>query len=238
MILGIDVGNTSIVYGRIDDPGNEEMNRVDTGINSVSEILRYYRHGKFEGAILSSVVPAVTEVLKTAIPGLKVISHKMNMNITIGIDHPEELGQDLIVGAVAAVENYELPLAVIDMGTASTIFIVDQNHIFRGGTIHPGMNIELKSLDKCTALLPGLSFEKPEKVLGTNTVDCIRSGILYGHAGMADGIITQIEKELGYPLNCIATGGLARYIIPLCSHQITLDEELILKGLRILYQMN
>ena len=238
MILGIDTGNTNIVYGRIDINGEYQTERILTKLESVDEIVKYYYENKYEGAILSSVVPAITDAFREKLPGIKIVSPDMNMSITIGIDDPYELGQDLIVGAEAAVNEYSLPVAIIDMGTASTIFVVDKDKVFRGGTIHPGMGIELKSLDKCTALLPGISFEAPDKVFGTNTHDCILSGVLYGHAGMIDGILDNMENELGYKLNCIATGGLAKFIQPLTRRKIGIDDNLILKGLYILYQKN
>jgi len=144
----------------------------------------------------------------------------------------------MIVDAVAAMEEYPLPLAIIDMGTATTISVVDIQGNYIGGIIHPGLRISLDTLSSKTAQLPQVNLDMPKKVIAKNTVDSMRSGILFGHAGMMDGIISRMEEELGQKLNVVATGGLAPFVTPLCKHDITVDDNLLLKGLLKLYMKN
>ncbi len=213
----------------------------DINTGTASEIPSSDLH--FTGAIISSVVPSIVpELLKVVFLfyGLNamVVDPKMNMNIRIPERYHAELGPDIIAGLVAAGAQYEAPFAVIDMGTASTIFAVDSSRNFIGGTIHPGIGIELKSLCTNTAMLPRIDFRVPTCVIGKNTDECIQSGVFYGHAGMIDTILDHMEEELGYKLNAIATGGLGRFIAPLCRRHIEYDEDLLLKGLYILYVFN
>lgn len=144
----------------------------------------------------------------------------------------------MIVDAIAAMSEYPLPLAVIDMGTATTISVVDEHGNYIGGIIHPGLRISLDTLSSKTAQLPQVNLDIPKKVIAKNTVDSMRSGILFGHAGMMDGIISRMEEELGQKLNVVATGGLAPFVTPLCKHDIIVDDNLLLKGLLKLYIKN
>ena len=144
----------------------------------------------------------------------------------------------MIVDAVAAIKEYPCPLIIIDMGTATTMTVVDHAGNYIGGVILPGLKVSLDSLSSKTAQLPFISLDIPQKVIGKNTIDCMRSGIMYGTAGTIDGILDRMEKELGEPPTVLATGGLSRFIVPLCRHKIVYDEALLLKGLLILYQKN
>lgn len=234
MILAIDVGNTNTVIGD---------KRCKTNMIEIRSLLSSMRGDSYEGAILSSVVPALnsqichTVFLQFGIDTI-VVNPKMEMNIDIPEKYHEELGADIIVGCVGAAEEYPCPLAVIDMGTASTIFVLDKNRTFVGGTIHTGIGLELSALTEKTAQLPKTSFEAPDRVIGQNTEECMRAGVLYGHAGMIDGILDHIEEELGSKVTAVATGGLGGYIVPLCRHEIIYDYDLLIKGLKILYEKN
>ena len=234
MILAIDVGNTNTVIGE---------KRCKTNMIEIRSLLASMRGEDYEGAILSSVVPALnkhicnTVFLQFGIDTI-VVDPKMNMNITIPEKYHEELGADIIVGCVGAAAEYPCPLAVIDMGTASTIFVLDKDNVFLGGTIHTGIALELNALTEKTAQLPKTSFEAPDKVIGQNTEECMRAGVLYGHAGMIDGILDHIEKELDCSVTAVATGGLGGYIVPLCRHEIKYDYDLLIKGLNLLYEKN
>ena len=160
---------------------------------------------------------------------------KTGMNILM--DNPKTVGSDLIVDAVAAIRDYPCPIIVIDMGTATTMSVVDPAGNYIGGTILPGLRISLDTLSSKTAQLPSISLDIPQKGhREKNTIDCMRSGIMYGNAGMIDGLIDRIEEELGQPASLVATGGLSRFIMPLCRHQIQYDEALMLKGLLILFE--
>jgi type III pantothenate kinase len=142
------------------------------------------------------------------------------------------------VDAVAALRDYPCPIIIIDMGTATTVSVVDHSGNYIGGAILPGLRVSLNSLSSKTAQLPSISLDIPKNVIGKNTIDCMRSGIMYGNAGMLDGIIERMEEELGEPATVVATGGLARFVTPLCRHKIIYDEALLLKGLLILYEKN
>ena len=139
---------------------------------------------------------------------------------------------------MAALAEYPAPLVLIDLGTATTIEVIEPENVFIGGLIFPGVMVSLDSLSSHAAQLPGISLDKPKKVIGKNTVDCMRSGMMYGTAAMLDGLIDRIAEELGHQSTIIATGGLAQFVIPLCKHEIILEKELLLKGLNIIYKKN
>ena len=253
MILAIDMGNTNIVVGGIDENNTYFLERVLTRTDSTAlewaltfnDLFGFvgYKPEDFEGAIMASVVPQAN---KAVLSGLtKVlgytpinVTYDMNSGLKYGTDNPSETGPDLIAGMVAAMNEYPLPLAVIDLGTATTISIVDSDCTFQGAVIHPGIKKSLSAMTDSASLLPKIDISHIESALGRNTIDCMKSGVLYGHAGMIDGCLNNIEKELGYNLNVIATGGLAGYVAELCEHDITVDSSLLLKGLLILYNMN
>ena len=140
--------------------------------------------------------------------------------------------------AVAALAEYEPPLTLLDLGTATTIEVVDRGNTYVGGCIIPGVRVSLEALTSRTAQLPGIRLDRPKKVIGKNTVDCMRSGIMYGTAAMLDGMLDRVEEELGYSTTVVATGGMAQFIAPLCRREMTLEKDLLLKGLNILYKKN
>ena len=233
MILAIDMGNTNIVIGCIDSERTWFVERLTTSHDktgteyaiNIKNILEIHqiKPAQIEGAILSSVVPPLNGI-------------KTGMNILM--DNPKTVGSDMIVDAVAAIREYPAPIIIIDMGTATTMSVVDRAGNYIGGVILPGLYVSLDSLSSKTAQLPSISLDIPKKVIGKNTVDCMRSGAMYGNAGMIDGIIERMEDELGETATVIATGGLSRFVVPLCRHKITYDETLLLKGLLILYEKN
>lgn len=253
MILTIDMGNSNIVIGGIDEQQTYFLERITTNRNrtdleyavDIKNILEIHQTmiKDIDGAILSSVVPPLNTTITNAVKkvtGLDCLCVNTHMKTGLGflMDHPETIGSDLIVDSVAAMHEYPLPLAVVDMGTATTITIVDENKNYIGGIIYPGIRVSLDSLSSRTAQLPFIDLNQAGSVIGKNTVDSMKNGILYGHAGMVDGILSAMEAELTKPLTVVATGGLAKFIVPLCKHKIVLEEDLLLKGLLILYQMN
>lgn len=253
MILAIDMGNTNIVIGAIDSQKTYFVerittNHVKTGMEyaiNIKSILDIYdiKTAEIEGAILSSVVPPLNAAICSAVNkvlGFRplIVGSGMKTGINIKMDNPKTVGSDMIVDAVAAINEYPCPLIIIDMGTATTMSVIDSAGSYIGGVILPGLKVSLDSLSSKTAQLPSISLDIPEKVIGKNTIDCMRSGIMYGNAGMIDGMIERIEAELGTPATVIATGGLSRFIVPLCKHHIDYDEALLLKGLWLLYQKN
>lgn len=253
MILVIDIGNTNIVAGCVE--GKEILFRERLSTAHRATMLEYsvlfktafemngIDYKKIEGAIISSVVPSVTNVIKDAIAKLcdvtpMIVGPGVKTGISIVIDNPAQLGSDLVVDAVASVEEYSVPQIVIDMGTATTISVVDGKKQFLGGAILPGVAVSHDALIGRTSQLPKVAFEKPKKLIGSNTVDSIKSGIMYGNAGAIEGIVDRFEEELGEKCTVIATGGLAKAIVPLCKREIIIDEDLLLKGLMLIYEKN
>ena len=253
MILAIDMGNTNIVIGGIDAAQTYFVerittNHVKTGLEyaiNIKNILEIHNIDKsqVEGTILSSVVPPLNATISSAVKKIfgfrpKLVGSGMKTGLNIIMDNPKTVGSDMIVDAVAASKEYPLPAIIIDMGTATTMSVLDQKGNYTGGVILPGLRVSLDSLSSKTAQLPSISLDIPQKVIGKNTIDCMRSGIMYGNAGMIDGIIERMEEELGEKATVIATGGLSRVVVPLCRHTIIYDEALLMKGLWILYEKN
>lgn len=253
MILALDVGNTNIVVGCLDDENVFFECRLSTDKNKTeAEYAVIFKNlidiydvdlNKISGAIISSVVPPITNVLKNAVftvTGCEPVEVdiKMNHGLIINTKNPEELGNDLIVAAVAGLDKFKPPLIIFDMGTATTISVIDTDGVFRGVSILPGVKTAMYALFDNASQLPAIKIEAPKSVIGTNTIECMQSGAVYGNASMMDGMIDRIEKELGEKTTVLATGGLARFLIPHCTHQIEYDENMMLKGLQILYNKN
>lgn len=252
MILAVDIGNTNIVVGCCEGDKVSFVERISTNHTateleyavSIKTIIELYNIDPraIDGAIISSVVPSVTTMMKRAVKKITslnamVIGPGVKTGLSILIDNPAQLGSDLVVDAVAGIHEYGAPLIVIDMGTATTFSVIDKNKNYIGGVIIPGMGISLNATISHASQLPKIGFEKPKKLIGTNTVDCMKSGILYGTASQIDGMIDRIHEEIG-DAKVVATGGLAGTVIELCKNDITLDDELLLKGLMIIYNKN
>ena len=254
MILTIDIGNSNITIGayRKDEllflsrMGTDRSKMPDEYAIAIRSILHLYGYNSddVDGAIISSVVPPLIPSMKQAISRIKPINiltvgPGIKTGLHIAIDNPAQLGADLVCVSVAAQEKYPLPSIVIDMGTATTISAMDREGKMRGGSIMPGVRISLEALSSRTAQLPQIDLtEAPKNVIGANTIDCMRSGVLYGNACMLDGMIDRYRAELGEDLTVIATGGLAPSITALCRNKIILDDNLVLEGLRIMYEKN
>ena len=253
MILAIDVGNTNIVLGTIENGEIRTILRLHTNLQatsseyaiSLSQLLKFYEVDPkgFEGTILSSVVPPVTEALKGALRQLTgrdctVVGPGMKTGMNMRIDDPGTLAGDVLVGEVAAMNSYGCPVIVMDLGTANTVTVVDKDGAFRGGAILPGIKLGYAALAAGTSLLPDISITPPPKAVASNTVDCMRSGAVFGTAAILDGLSERMEAELGYPCTLVATGGLASSIIPYCRREIVCDDDLLLKGLWILWEKN
>ena len=253
MILALDIGNTNIVLGCIE--GEEILFEARIATDLVKTSDQYCAELKgmlslFEvspaditGSIISSVVPPVLNSFRTAIRKLTgktplVVGLGIKTGLNIRVDNPAEVGSDLIVAAVAAIAQYGAPLLLVDMGTATTITAIDSSGSFVGGCICPGVKISMEALTGRTAQLPGISLDEPQKAIGKNTRDCMRSGIMLGAAAMLDGLLDRMEQELGTPVQVVATGGIAKFVLPLCRRELIYDRSLMLRGLRLLYQRN
>ena len=156
----------------------------------------------------------------------------------MGVPDPHAVGKDRLVDAAYAAANFPLPVITVDLGTATTFNVVDENRVFRGGVICPGLSTGLRALGERCAQLPQVRLSSPKTAIGVNTESCMLSGSVLGTAVLLDGITQRIEEELGRPATLVVTGGLAKYVTPLCRHPLTYDPELLLKGLALLYQMN
>lgn len=253
MVLAVDIGNSNIVLGCFEDEKILFIERLSTNQNStaleyavvIKTILElnHLSDVPFDGSIISSVVPSVTHTVQEAVrrlTGLEamIVGPGIRTGLKIMLDNPAQLGSDRVADAVAATHDYPCPLIIIDMGTATTISAIDRNKNFLGGMIIPGIRVSLESLAMRTSQLPKISLDPPKKVIGSNTVDCMRSGIIYSTASSIDGVVERIEEELGEKCTVISTGGMASTIIPFCKREIIIDDKLLLKGLMLIYNKN
>ena len=253
MLLAIDIGNTNIVIGCIEDDNILFKARIATdrtrtsdqyGVEIKNMVEAYgVKISEISDCIISSVVPPVFNSVRTGVYKVigkqpMVVGPGLKTGLNIHVDVPSQVGSDRIVIAVAALSEHAAPLNLMDMGTATTIEVVEPENIYMGGIIFPGVIVSLDALTSRAAQLPGISLDRPKHIIGKNTVDCMRSGMMYGTAAMIDGIIDRIEEELGHSSTLIATGGLAQFITPLCKRKFILDRDLLLKGLNIIYKKN
>ena len=253
MILAVDIGNTNVVLGCMEDGKILFLERMATDRRAtdmeylvrIRSVLKYrdIDPGKLEGAIICSVVPIVTMNIRPAVEQLTgkqavVVGPGLKTGLRINIDNPGSLGADRVADAVAAVNLYPVPLITIDMGTATTVGVVDETKTFIGGMIVPGVMVSLNALAGGTAQLPHISLDPPKHAIGRNTVECMQNGIIYHNASGVDGMIERIEAQLGKKCTVVITGGLSTVIAPHCKHEMIHDPELLLKGLMILYRKN
>ena len=211
----------------------------------IKNVLDIYhiRRNELEGGIISSVVPQITTIVKMAVEKILkrealVVGAGIRTGLNIRIDNPAQLGSDLVVDSVAGIAEYPVPLLIFDMGTANTVCVIDRNKNYIGGMIYPGIGVSLDSLTAHASQLGGISLEAPEHIVGKNTAECMKSGVLYSSAAAIDGIVDRLEEELGSDVTVVATGGLAKKIVPYCRRKIILDDNLLLKGLAIIYRKN
>ena len=253
MILTVDIGNSNVVLGGVREDTIVFEARLRTEATKTSDqycvdlkiLLDMYgvRPEDVEGCIISSVVPQVLNSFQTAIKKLTgktslVVGPGIKTGLDIRLENPGQTGADLVVADVAALREHKPPLIVIDMGTATTMSVLDENGAHIGGCIIPGVRISMDALTDRTALLPGLQLDQPKRAIGRNTIDAMRSGIMIGTACMLDGMIDRMEQELGSKTTVIATGGIAKFIVPLCKTPIIYDKDLLIKGLVALYRDN
>ncbi len=257
MILAIDIGNTNIVIGCIERKGKDDdilfearlatdhVNTSDQYSIELMNVLQLYKvdPDKIDGTIISSVVPPVYNAIRSAVIKVTgktplVVGPGIKTGLNIRMDDPTQVGADLIVAAVAALKEYAAPMIIVDMGTAITLSVIGENNTFLGGCIFPGVRVSMDALTSRAAQLPGISLDKPKQVIGKNSIDSMRSGIMYGTAAMIDGIVERMEEEAGHSFHLLATGGIAPHIIPLCKREFQHDKNLLLKGLAILYRNN
>ena len=253
MILAVDIGNTNIVVGILEgttilNSGRIATDRKKTETDFIIQLklmLSVFKINEemIEGSILSSVVPELTNQLVVALKMLLnkkpfVVGPGLKTGLNIKIDNPQTLGADRVCDAVCVIEEYKVPAIIIDMGTATTISVVDKNKNHIGGMIIPGIKTSLDSLSMSASQLPYISLDAPKCLIGKNTIDCMQSGIIYGNVSLIDGLIDKIKEELQSDFEVIATGGYSKLIIGYTKHKITYDPNLLLKGLYYIYKKN
>ena len=253
MILTIDIGNSNIVLGGVRGDNIVFEARLRTEATKTSDqycvdlkiLLDVYHVAaeEIEGSIISSVVPQVLNSFQTAVKKLTgktsmVVGPGLKTGLDIRLENPAQTGADLVVADVAALREHKPPLIVIDMGTATTMSVLDQNGAHIGGCIIPGVRISMDALTDRTALLPGVQLDQPKRAIGRNTIDAMRSGIMMGTASMLDGMVERMEQELGSKTTVVVTGGIAKFIVPLCKTPMIYDKDLLVKGLAALYRDN
>ncbi len=253
MILTVDAGNSNITLGGFEGDSLRFVSRISTNPACTGDELAVKLLGALalnkvnardiDGVMAASVVPQLNAAVKEAVhtafskrplfvgPGIK-------SGIGIRCEVPSSVGADIIAAAAAAYFLYGGPCLIVDAGTATKMTVVNGEGAFIGTSIIPGVLMGLSALSDGTAQLPKISLEVPPSVIGKNTVDCMRSGVLFGNAALIDGMIDRINEEYGEPLKVCATGGMASVLVPLCRRQMLLDEHLVLKGLNILYHKN
>jgi len=254
MILTVDIGNTNIKVGAWDNDNLSFVSRIATNIIRTEDeyaiqLLEIFslngcNRSQFDGAIIASVVPPLSATMANAIsrviqtnrvyqvgPGVKT-------GLNIKIDNPAQLGADMVCAAVSAVAKYSLPCIIASFGTATAIFALNESGDFLGGAVASGMIVSLEALSNRTAQLPHISFEVPQSLIGTNTEDCMKSGLIHGNAAMLDGMILRFKEQLGAGATVVACGGMARFVVPHCREKITYDDNMVMDGLRIIYYKN
>lgn len=253
MLIAIDVGNTQTVMGLYDGEELVDSWRLSTVRERTADEYRLFFAGLLrqdgyhledvDGVALSSVVPsakaAMIQVAEDMIDGqLVVIGPGVKTGMPIHIDNPREVGADRVVNAVAAKHRYGTPVVAVDFGTSTNMDAVDRSGAYIGGAIAPGLEVSLNALIGATAALRRVDLVPPPAAIGKNTVEAIQSGLLYGHAGLVDGLVDRLVAELDGDVTVVATGGLASTIVPCCRTVEIVDANLTLDGLRLVYEMN
>lgn len=249
MLLTADIGNTSITLGLFDENALVEEFRLasdkDLSLEEYEVLLKsLFNKYTIDGCIISSVVEELNKKFKSAVNNVfKVepmfLSAEINTGVKITMPNVKEVGADRIANAAGAYVLYNHPVIVIDFGTATSFDIVNQNGEFIGGVIAPGINLQLKTLNKFTSKLPRIDVATSPSAIGNNTVDAILSGVIRGCACMIDGLVEQCEKELGERAVIVATGGYANYIVQYMKRPFDfINPTLTLEGLRHLYNIN
>lgn len=253
MILAIDIGNSDVVIGGYDNDVLRFTSRCASDRHKTADEYALVFKGilelqgvtpnQIQGGMISAVVPSLRTVIQEAIEKLTdssflTVSSGIKTGLNIRTDYPGELGSDLVAGAVAAIAHYPKPIIIFDLGTATTVSVVDQNGAYLGGMLYPGLRISVDALAACADQLPAITLRAPERLIGKNTEECMRSGAIYGYAAMVDGLIDLLETELKMPATSVITGGLAHHVAPFCRKPLIVNQNLLLDGLCILHKKN
>lgn len=253
MILAVDIGNTQTVVGLISESGPEARWRISTEPALTADEIRLRISGLFtldgrdwndvERIVISSVVPALTAAyedlaLRTTGVAPLVVGPGVKTGMPIAYENPHEIGADRIVNAIAAVERYGAPVIVVDLGTATTFDVIDASGAYLGGSIAPGLETSAIALFSRAARLSAVDLEPPAHTIGRNTRESVQAGLVIGHAALIDGLVQRTWDELGGPCTVVATGGLAGRIAPLTTTVDSVDDDLTLEGLALIWRRN
>ncbi|MDE5605274.1 MAG: type III pantothenate kinase [Eubacterium sp.] len=251
MLLAVDVGNTNIVLGVLDHEKMVCSGRLSTNVNEteieysmkIKTFLEVNNVTNIDGAIISSVVPALVRTLLKSIKlvcavDALVVGPGIKTGLNIKLDNPAEMGADIVVGDVAVINKYPLPAIVFDFGTATTASVIDKSGAHIGGAIMCGIKTAINSLSSGTAQLPQVDITAPSRVIGRNTIDAMKCGSVVGTAAMLEGLVARFEKELGEKATVVVTGALGKAIAKEANLDVIVDEDLLIDGLRIIYEKN
>lgn len=247
MILLVDIGNSNIVLALSENGNISDTFRLKTNTDKTSD--EYYvsiksivKEYDIDDVIISSVVPVITSALKKVFIRLydkepKILGPGIKTGVQLKVDDPKTVGADIICDCAGIMDDTNEAI-IVDLGTA-TKYIYVKNKVFYGVSIAPGVSVSMKALVNNAALLPSVELVCPKKVIGTSTIQCIQSGVIYGAASQVDGMIDRIKEEIcNSNIKVVATGGLSKLIVPLCKNEITLVEDLTLLGLLKIYNLN
>ncbi len=253
MLLALDAGNTNITIGAFDDDHLAGKWRLRTNKDQTADewgilmrnlfTLSSLNLASVDDVIISSVVPAVDQPLEAMVQRYfhrrpMFVNHATDLGVAVRTDNPREVGADRLVNTVAAFHKYGGPCVVVDLGTTINFDIVSAKGDFIGGVICPGIGMSISGLFARTARLPMVDFREPEKLIGTNTVGSITSGLYYGFVGMIDGLVERLMTELGPKTKAVATGGQGNLITHASKFVKVYDEDLTLNGLRLIWKRN
>jgi len=253
MLLAIDIGNTNVVLGVFEGERLRESWRVGTKASItadeyaviVKDLFAFsgIEFRQIDGIIISTVVPPLLSIMSEMSRKYfkiepMVVTSELKTGITLSYENPREIGADRIVNAAAAFRLYGGPLIIIDFGTATTFCAVTANGEYLGGAITPGVKISAEALYQRAAKLPRIELTRPRTIIGRDTVSAMQAGILYGYAGLVDGIVERMKRELSPDARVVATGGLAELVAPETRGTIEVIPNLTLEGLRFIYDAN
>jgi type III pantothenate kinase len=253
MLLAIDIGNTNVVLGVFEGQKLSENWRVGTNTRiTPDEYAMIFKDlfgfkglefRQIRGVIISTVVPPLLPVMvemsrKYFTIEPMVVTNEIKTGITIKYDNPKEVGADRIVNAAAGYKFFGGPIIIVDFGTATTFCAVTKNGEYLGGAITPGIKISAEALFQRASKLPRVELSKPAHVIGHDTISAMQAGIIYGYAGLVDGIVERMKKELSAEARVVATGGLAELVAPETRTIREINPHLTLEGLRLIYSIN
>lgn len=240
MLLAIDIGNTNITFGLFKNNCLKKKFNIPSKEYSYIKLKKELNNSKINGACICSVVPKTTkevafDLKKYLLIKPKIIGKNLKLNIKNLTRFPKQVGADRLVNAYYGINFYKTPLIVIDFGTAITFDCISKNNAYLGGLILPGLEISLDALHKKTALLPKIKLGKPKEIIGRDTFNSINSGIIYGFCCLTQGLVKKLKSKLGSNTKIIATGGAIRFFSKYCKFFDTIDEDLTIKSLNLIY---